>query len=84
MHIKQTGVDKLMFGTVRLREVRHKYTYTVHWQSIDRQWYEVCELKHGRIYMSAYLSICESVYLYVKKIYSPWPVTYISYVTALA
>ena len=30
--------------------------------------------------MSAYLSVCESI----KKVYCPWPVTYISYVTALA
>ena len=31
---------------------------TVWRQSIDRQWYEVCELKHDRIYVSAYLFVC--------------------------
>ena len=34
---------------------------TVWRQSIDRQWYEVYELKHDRIYMSAYLFVCLSV-----------------------
>ena len=38
---------------------------TVWRQSIDRQRYEVCELKHCRIYMSAYLFVCLSVCLSV-------------------
>ena len=80
-----------MFGMVRLREVRHlKYTYKVHGQfgdspSTDSDY--VCELNHGRIYnvcLSVCLSVFESACFSIKKVYCPWPVTYISYVTALA
>ena len=38
---------------------------TVWRQSIARQWYEVCELNHGRMYMPVYLFVCLWVCLFV-------------------
>ena len=54
------------YGSFTGSETLKIYIYsslTVRRQSIHRQWYEVCELKHRRIYMSANLFVCMSVSL---------------------
>ena len=77
-----------MFGMVRLREVRLlKYAYTVHLQfgnspSTDSDMRSVSSSTAAYICLSTCLS--ESVCLSIKKVYCPWPMTYISYVTVLA
>ena len=52
---------------VHLREVRHwKHRflrqYSDSLESIDRQWYEVCELERSKIYLSSCLWVCLSLY----------------------
>ena len=71
-------LTNVWYGSFKGSETLIIYIYsllTVWRQSIDRQWYEVCELKHNRIYMSIYLFVCLSVSLSVclsiKKVYCP-------------
>ena len=59
-------LTNVWYGSFTGSETLEIYIYsslTVWRQSINRQWYEVCEFKHCRIYMSAYLFVCLSVCL---------------------
>ena len=71
-------LNNVWYGSFTGSETLEIYIYsslTVLRQSID----EVCELKHSRIYMFAYLFVClsvsQSVCLSIKKVHCPWPVT---------
>ena len=54
-------LTKVWYGSFTGRETQIYSSLTVWRQSIDNQWYEVCKIKHGRIYMSVYMSVCGSV-----------------------
>ena len=65
-----------MFGMIRLREVRHKYTYTVHWQfgdspSTDRDMSSVRSSTAEYICLPICLWVCLFVY---QNVYCPRPV----------
>ena len=59
-------LTNVCYGSLKGSKTLIIYSLLTVWrQSIDRQWYKVCELKHGRIYMSTYLVVCLSVSLSV-------------------